>query len=139
MGLAAGGVIALVTPVYVAAGMVGVVVGLVLLSSPQASLLALLAVATLLPFAAIPLPIGFVPTFLDVVLLTFFVGWLARLVTHPEERLLATPLNGPLLAFLGLALVSFVMSQGINQSIARYFVEMLLAIALFFGVVNAVR
>ncbi len=139
VGLAAGGVIALVTPAYVAAGMVGVVVGLVLLSNPQASLLALLAVATLLPFAAIPLPIGFVPTFLDVVLLTFFVGWLARVVTHPEERLLATPLNGPLLAFLGLALVSFVMSQGINQSIARYFVEMLLGIALFFGVVNAVR
>jgi polysaccharide biosynthesis protein PslJ len=139
VGLVAGGVVALVTPVYVAAGLVGVVVGLVLLSSPQASLLALVGVATLLPFAAIPLPIGFVPTFLDVVLLTFFVGWLARVVTHPEERLLSTPLNGPLLAFLGLAVISLVMSQGLNQSIARYFVEMLLAITLFFGVVNAVR
>ncbi|MDP3046536.1 MAG: O-antigen ligase family protein [Chloroflexota bacterium] len=139
VGLVAGGVVALVTPAYVAAGMVGVVAALVLISSPQASLLALLAVATLLPFAAIPLPIGFVPTFLDVVLITFFVGWLARLVNRSDDHLVATPLTGPLLAFMGLAVVSLVMSQGLNQSIARYFVEMLLAMALFFGVVNAVR
>ena len=95
--------------------------------------------ATLLPFAAIPLPIGFVPTFLDVVLLCFFVGWLARLVTRPEERLVATPATTPLLVFMGLAVVSFILSQGINQSTARYFVELLLSLALFFGIVNTVR
>jgi O-antigen ligase len=125
--------------VYMVGGLVGVAAALILISSPQASLLALVAVATLLPFAAIPLPIGFVPTFLDVALIAFFLGWLARLVTRPEERLLATPVNGPLLAFMALAVISLAMSQGLNQSIARNFVEMLLAMALFFGVVNAVR
>jgi O-antigen ligase len=139
VGLAAGAVVALVTPVYLAAGIVGVAAALVLISSPQASLLALLAVVTLLPFAAIPLPIGFVPTFLDVVLVTFFVGWLARLVNRSDDRLVATPLTVPLLTFMGLAVISLVMSQGLNQSVARNFVEMLLAIALFFGVVNIVR
>ena len=132
-GLAAGALVALATPAYVAAGIVGLVAGLVLLSSTYFSLLAVLAVATLLPFAAIPLPIGFVPTFLDVVLLCFFVGWLARLVTRPEERLVATPATTPLLIFMGLAVVSFILSQGISQSTARYFVELLLSLALFFG------
>jgi len=138
-GLAAGGLMAAITPAYFAAGVAAMVVGLVLLSNTQFSLLALVAVATLLPFAAIPLPIGFVPTFLDVVELTFFVGWMARLATHPEEKLVPTAVNAPLLTFMGLALVSFVVSQGVTQSTARYFVEILLALAMFFGVVNTIR
>ena len=138
-GLAAGGLMAAITPAYFAAGVAAMVVGLVLLSNTQFSLLALVAVATLLPFAAIPLPIGFVPTFLDVVELTFFVGWMGRLATHPEEKLVPTAVNAPLLTFMGLALVSFVLSQGVTQSTARYFVEILLALAMFFGVVNTIR
>lgn len=138
-GLAAGALVALATPAYVAAGIVGLVVGLILLSNTYFSLLAVLAVATLLPFGAIPLPIGFVPTFLDVVLLCFFVGWLGRLVVRPEERLEATPATTPLLVFVGLAVVSFVLSQGINQSTARYLVELLLSLALFFGVSSTIR
>ncbi len=137
-GLAAGALVAIATPAYVAAGIVGLAVGIALLSSTLYSLLALVAVAALLPFAAIPLPIGFVPTFLDVVLLAFYTGWLARLVTHPEERLKGTPANVPLLAFIGLAVTSFVLSQGITQGTARYFVEMLLSLGLFFGVTNTI-
>lgn len=137
-GLAAGALVAIATPAYFIAGVVGLAVGLALLSSTLYSLLALAAVAALLPFAAIPLPIGFVPTFLDVVLLAFYTGWLARLVTHPEERLTGTPANGPLLAFIGIAVVAFVLSQGITQGTARYFVELLLSLGLFFGVTNTV-
>ena len=139
VGLLAGALLAAVTPLILAAMLLAIVAGCVLLSSTQASLLALIAVATLLPFAAVPLPIGFAPTLLDGVLLLFFVGWLARLATKPEERLVATPLNGPVLAFMGLAVVSFVTSQGVTQNVARSFVEMLLAVALFFGVVNTVQ
>jgi len=40
---------------------------------------------------------------------------------------------------MGLSCVSFVLSQGITQSEARYFVEMLLALGLFFGVIHVVR
>lgn len=139
VGLVAGGLLAVATPAILFAAVAGVIVGLALLSSTQYSLLALIAVATLLPFAAVPLPIGFAPTFLDGALLTFFVGWLARLVTKPEERLLSTPVHGPLLAFVGLCIVSFFLSQGVTQNVARYFVEILLAMALYFGVVNTVR
>jgi len=139
LGLAAGAMLAILTPPIMVAAMVGLATGIVLLINPYYSLLALTAVITLLPFGAIPITIGFVPTFLDAVILAFFLGWVAMIVANREERMPATPLHWPLLVFMGLSCVSFVLSQGITQSEARYFVEMLLALGLFFGVIHVVR
>ena len=141
MGLAFGVFVAALTPFKAAAVVGGLVGGLLLFTSMWWGLAALVGVICLLPFAAIPVRIGFYPTFLDGILVVLFMVWGFRLMTQPEERLLQSPLDGPVLLFLGLAVVSFVLGTGyaLTATILRRFADVLLAIALYFVVVNVVR
>ncbi len=128
-------------PLITAALVVGLLGGLVLLRSVQVGLLFLIGVATLLPFGVIPFSVGFYPTFLDVALLALFGVWLARLLTRTQEEFLTSPLDLPILGFIILAFFSFVAGTahaGITKEILRHFVEVVLAIALYFVVVNSV-
>lgn len=128
-------------PFMTVALVVGLVGGLAILRSVQVGLLFLIGVATLLPFGAIPISLGFYPTFLDVALLALFGVWLARVLTRTQEELLSSPLDGPILIFIILAFFSFVAGTahaGITKDILRHFVEVILAIALYFVVVNSV-
>lgn len=127
-------------PFMTVALVVGLVGGLLLLRSVQMGLLFLIGVATLLPFGAIPISLGFYPTFLDVALLVLFGVWVARLLTRTQEELLSSPLDGPILIFIILAFFSFVAGTahaGITKDVLRHFVEVILAIALYFVVVNS--
>jgi len=120
---------------------VGLVGGLLILRSVQMGLLFLIGVATLLPFGAIPFSLGFYPTFLDVVLLALFGVWLARVLTRTQEEVLSSLLDGPILIFIILAFFSFVAGTahaGITKDVLRHFVEVILAIALYFVVVNSI-
>ncbi len=139
VGLAAGALAAATSPLLALAVPVALVGGLVLLSELQMSLLALIAVAYLLPSAAIPLKLGFNPTLLDVVLLAFFFVWLVRLATDPAEGLSGGLLDGLVLVFIGLACTSFFLSTGVTQDILRRFAEIVLVLFFYFGVVNTVR
>ncbi len=128
-------------PFMTVALVVGLMGGLLLLRSVQMGLLFLIGVATLLPFGAIPFSLGFYPTFLDVALLVLFGVWLARVLTRTQEELLFSPLDGPILIFIILAFFSFVAGTahaGITKDVIRHFVEVILAIALYFVVVNSV-
>lgn len=128
-------------PLITAALVVGLLGGLILLRSVQVGLLFLIGVATLLPFGVIPFSLGFYPTFLDVALLALFGVWLTRLLTRTQEEFLSSPLDGPILGFIILAFFSFVAGTahaGITKEILRHFVEVVLAIALYFVVVNSV-
>lgn len=127
-------------PFMTVALVVGLVGGLLLLRSVQMGLLFLIGVTTLLPFGAIPISLGFYPTFLDVALLALFGVWLARVLTRTQEELLTSPLDGPILVFIILAFFSFVAGTahaGITKDVLRNFVEVILAIALYFVVVNS--
>jgi len=128
-------------PFMTVALVVGLVGGLLLLRSVQMGLLFLIGVATLLPFGAIPISLGFYPTFLDVALLALFGVWLARVLTRTQEEFLSSPLDGPILIFIILAFFSFVAGTayaGITKDVLRHFIEVVLAIALYFVVVNSV-
>lgn len=127
-------------PLITAALVVGLLGGLILLRSVQVGLFFLIGVATLLPFGAIPFSVGFYPTFLDVALLALFGVWLARLLTRTQEEFLSSPLDLPILGFIILAFLSFVAGTafaGITKDILRHFAEVILAIALYFVVVNS--
>jgi len=141
LGLAFGVFVAALTPLKAAAVVGGLVGGLLLLTSVWWGLTALVGVICLLPFAAIPVRIGFYPTFLDAILVVLFMVWGFRLMTQPGERFLRSPLDAPVLLFLGLAVVSFVLGTGyaLTATILRRFADVLLAIALYFVVVNVVR
>jgi len=142
LGIIGGLVLAFVSPLIILALMAGLVVGIAMLRSTQMGLFILVAVICLLPFGAIPFSLGFYPTFLDVALLAIFGVWLARLFSRAQEGFVGSPLDVPILIFIFLALVVFIAGSahaGITKDTLRHFVEILVAIALFFVVTNSVR
>ena len=140
-GLLLGGMAALISPLFVAAGLIGLAAMAVLFSSVQAGFLAIILIATLLPFAALPINVGFYPTFLDLALIALLILWLLRLLARPEEPLAGSPVNAPLLVFIGVACVSFVLGTAYSMSrdTIRHFGEIVLALLVYFAVINNVR
>ncbi len=142
LGVAGGLLVAVAHPLIVMALVAGVVAGLAMLRSTQLGLFALVAVICLLPFGAIPFSIGFYPTFLDVVLLAVFGVWLARVFTRAQQGFVSSPLDLPLLIFVLLALAAFIAGTahaGITKDTLRHFLEIIVALVLFFVVTNTVR
>lgn len=143
LALVGGATIAFVHPLVPFAALVGIIVALVVLSNIDFGLYAVIAVAVLLPFGALPLNIGFNPTFLDLALVAVIAIWLTRLATRQDAgEFIATPLGLPVLAFMTLALFSFVSGLAhapVTTQVLRQFAEVLAAIGFFFVIVNIVR
>ncbi|MBI4788942.1 MAG: O-antigen ligase family protein [Chloroflexi bacterium] len=142
LALAGGAVIAIGSPAIAFAIVAGVVAGAVILSNIEYGLYALIAVAVLLPFGAIPINLGFNPTFLDLALIAVFAVWLARVMTRQDEGFVATPLGLLIIVFMVLAIFSFVAGTAfapITNEVLRRFAEIQIAIALFFVIVNVVQ
>ncbi len=135
--------IAFVHPLVPFAALGGILAALLVLSNIDFGLYAVIAVAVLLPFGALPLNIGFNPTFLDLALVAVIAIWLARLTTRQDDGdFIATPLGLPVLAFLVLAVFAFIAGLAyapITAQSLRQFAEVLAAIAFFFVIVNVVR
>jgi len=143
LALAGGAAIAWVHPLVPFAVLGGLLAALVVLSNIDFGLYTVIAVAVLLPFGALPLNIGFNPTFLDLALVAVIAIWLARLATRQDEGgFIATPLGLPVLVFMILAIFSFIAGLAhapVTQQVLRQFAEVLAAIAFFFVIVNVVR
>ncbi len=142
LGIVGGLLLVFVSPLIILALMAALAVGLAMLRSTQIGLFVLVAVICLLPFGAIPFSLGFYPTFLDAALLAVFGVWLARVFARSQEGFITSPLDVPILTFIFLAVVAFVAGTshaGITKDILRHFVEIIIAISLFFVVINCVR
>ena len=142
MGTIGGWLIAYPGPLLTAALVVALVGGLLMLRSTQFGFVALIGIVCLLPFAALPVKIGFTPTFLNLVLAVLFAVWLARLVTGQQKEFVTSPLALPIVIFLFLAFVSFVAGLAHatpTPNAVRRFAEIIMGIALFFVTVNCVR
>jgi polysaccharide biosynthesis protein PslJ len=107
-GLVVGAYVAILSPIYAVAGIVALTGSIFMLRDTQWGFLALIGLICLLPFAALPVSIGFTPTFLDFALLALYFVWAARIVTGRADRFIATALGLPLAVFLLLAVASFV-------------------------------
>jgi hypothetical protein len=142
-GLAVGAYVAVLSPIWAAAGALGVVGGLLMLRSTRWGLIAAIGVICLLPYGALPFKIGFTPTFLDLVLLAVYFVWIVRIAAGRTEPFdLSSPVGPAVLAFLALACASFVAGLAhapLTQYLIRHFAELLLGVGLFFVVVNTVR
>ncbi len=127
----------------IAIGLIGVAIaGYLMLRSTQWGLAALAALIILLPYAALPFKIGFTPTFLDLILLALFGVWFLRIVTGQDTTFIASPLGIPIFVFLAWAVVTFIFGlahASLTPYILRNFAEVLLAVLLFFVVVNQVQ
>src|SRR5512136_955481 len=120
----------------------GLAVLVMILRSIEIGYAALIAVICLLPFAALPVNFAFKPTFLDVVLIALFGVWLLERATGNLGGFVHTPLTLPVLAFLAMALATFIAGLGnapLTQTVARHFAEIILSILLFFLITDTVR
>ena len=138
----AGLFVALLSGLYALGAVIGVIVLVLILRNIEIGFAAVIAVITLLPFAAVPLNIGFKPTFLDLVVIALFAVWLLERATGKLGGFITTPLSLPVLAFLALTLASFIAGLGnapLTQTIARHFAEIVLSILLYFLVTDSVR
>lgn len=135
--------IAFVHPAIPFAIIIGVIVGVIILSNIEYAMFAVIGIAVLLPFAALPLNIGFNPTFLDLALVAAYCIWLARILTRQDDAgFTATSLGLPVLTFLILAVFSFIAGTAhapVTTQVLRQFAEVLAAIAFFFVIANVVR
>lgn len=142
LAVAGGYLLAEVGPLLAAAGVVALALGLWMLRNIEVAYWAVIGVVCLLPFASFPFEIGFTPTFLDAALGMVFGVWLLERMTTGRRRFVTTSLGGPVLLFLLLALVAFVLGLGhapLTSYIIRHFAEILLSVLFFFLIVNTVQ
>jgi len=133
-------------PLIAGAGIVGVFLGLWMLQDIEVAYWSVIGVVCLLPFASFPFDLGFTPTFLDATLGALFFVWLLQIASGAQDTFVATPLGLPVIAFMLLAVGTFVfglghvpLALGFLQTYLRRFAEMMLSVALFFLVVNTVQ
>jgi len=139
--IAASAVSVFVHPLVGIALLVGVGLAPLILRSVDAAFLAVVAVIALLPFAALPLGIGFNPTLLDLVLGALYLIWAFRLATREQTTLRRPPLSALVGLLVGLMVVAFL--AGLSQETPtknqmRVFGELVLGAGLFFIVANLV-
>ncbi len=134
--------VAALGPIYALVAVIAVTGGLLMLRDLRWGLLALFAVIGLLPFAALPFKIGFTPTFLDVALLAVYFVWVMRVATRRDRELIGTPLGPAVLFFVLIAFFAFANGLRFSRPTSttlRNFAELILAIGMFFVLVNTMR
>ena len=142
VGIGGGWLLAEVGIIPVAALVIGLGYFVWMLQNIEIAYLGVIGIVTLLPFASLPINIGFTPTFLDMALGGLFFVWVLPYALGEEQSFLATPVGGPVFAFALFAVVSFVAGlshSALSSYLIRHFAEVLLSIALFYLVVNTVR
>jgi hypothetical protein len=142
VGLLTGALFGFLGPVLAVAAVGALVVGLLMLRSTQWGLFGLIGLICLLPYAAMPVEVGFRPTFIDAVLLALFGVWFMRIVSGTQPTFEMSALGAPVLAFVLWAVVAFVAGLAyapLSATVLRRFVEVLLAVSLIFVAVNHVR
>lgn len=140
LGGAGGVALVALSPLAVFAALAGLGGVALMLRWPQAVLLAFVAVVSLLPFGVVPVRLGVQFTLLDLILALGLLVVVLR-VLHRDLPLVATPISGLLLLFIGLASVSFTLgsSFAFSSDLVRYFLKLVNSLLFFFTVAHLVR
>ncbi len=139
--LGAGALLGLAGPLITAGALLALAAGLWALTSLEVGLWGMIAIITLLPFAALPIKVVFTPNFLDLALAAVVAVYVLQWMTGRRSRFNVTPAHGPIALFLALAVFSFAAGRGngpLTSNLVRQFAELLLNIALTFIVVDYV-
>jgi len=127
---------------YGGAALGALVLGYLMLRSLLLGLVAFIGLICLLPFAALPINVGFSPTFLDLAFGALFFVWLSRIATHKDDAFLTDPPTVGVLSFVALAIAAFIAGLAhapLTANVVRRFAEILLSLLIFLLVINAVR
>lgn len=129
-------------PVLVGAGLIGLLLGLYIITDVQVALYAIVMIALVLPFGTLPFDIGFTPTLLDTAIGGFLLIYIASWMTRRRTRLILTPVHLLISIYLLWLLLAFALGlrhSPMTLNIVRQFAGMLLAIGLVFVVVDLLR
>jgi len=133
-GLAVGAAAVLVNPLILLGLVVAVPVGLWLISSVNRAVFALVVVIGLMPRFALPVRLGFTPTFLDLALIGLLIAWLFRQMgTRPDLPLRRAPVVIPILLLVTVALATFLVglpNGALTPLVLRRFFELVLSLLM---------
>lgn len=121
---------------------VAIVGGTLMLLDTHWGFVALVGVVFGLPFATLPINIGFKPSLLNVALGAIFFVWVMKLVSGRERRFIGSSIGLLVGLFILMAVFSFAYGltySAVNSFVLRRFTEILLGIVLFFVTINTVR
>jgi O-antigen ligase len=131
-GLLTGFLVATVNPLILFAAAVAIPLGAWTISSVERALFALIVVIGLLPRFALPVRLGFTPTFLDLAMIGLIAAWIGhQLGRSPDKPLRRTPVNGPLAALVTTAVLTFILglpNGALAPLVVRRFAELLLSL-----------
>src|SRR5581483_331018 len=139
-GVAGGAVVALAPPFPLVGVLGGGAAALAILTSLRRGLLALVAVAILLPFAVLPVRLGVQPTLLDATLGLLFLAWLLA-AAHQRSALVLTAPGAWLAGLLLIVGVAHLLGAGHvgADELTRRVVKLGASLALFYCVVNVLH
>ena len=83
------------------------------------------------------LPFGYSTAFLNLGLSFVFLGWVGRIISDPAHTWQRTPLDIPILLFLGLGLIASLLAPNPATSSLGYFWKQLRAVLLFYAVIHS--
>lgn len=117
------------------------IAGYAIARSTMATLIGVIAIITLFPFGALPFKVAVTPAFLELALIGLLAGWLIRLPTDPDRDLRLSILAPAVLLFLGFTVFSLIIgANGLPDNMTLHnYVKFVLAVGLFFSVLNCVR
>lgn len=134
--------IAIAGPLITAAAVIGVLIGLFVLTSAQIALYGVVAVMMFLPFGTLPFSIGFTPTLIDMAMGAFVLIYIMQWMTGQRANVRLTPVHGLITLYVLWILLAFAL--GVQYAdptslILRQFAETLLAFGLVFVIVDMIR
>ena len=144
VSLAAGvgaGILSSISPLAGFVLVVAVAIGVTMLTNALMALMTLVGIIYVLPFGVIPVPIGGVKfTFIDAAMSLTLLLWLLRILTRREDRLITSPIDGPLTIFMVLAIACFIFGiYSVTGEVTRFFFKSINSMLFFFSVTNIVR
>ncbi|MBZ0293761.1 MAG: O-antigen ligase family protein [Anaerolineae bacterium] len=134
--------VAVAGPTIAIGAIIGLLLGLYVLTDVSAALYGVLAIIALLPFGTLPFKIAFTPTLLDMVLGAFVMVYLFQWMTGRRQQLRLTPVHALILLYILWLILAFALglryAPPTSQKI-RQFAETLLSISLVFILVDLLR
>jgi hypothetical protein len=142
VGATIGLMIALLGPVLTIAAILGVLVGLYILTDVNVALYAIIGTLILLPFGTFPVKIAITPTLLDLAMGGFLLVYLFQWMTGRRRQFQIAPVHGLILVYVMWLLLTFTMGLRWampTSSNIRQFAETLLSIGMVFILSDLLR
>jgi O-antigen ligase len=129
-------------PLAAVAVVLAVVGAAIVLRDLEIGFWGIVIVASLLPFATIPVDIGITPTLLDLALGATVAIWALRIATGHRSTIVTGPVTIPIVVFVLLAIFTFIfgLANGpLTPNLLRHFAELLLSIGFVLVVVDFIN